>query len=246
MQPLNVVEKIYSRNFSRLPVKYSRTRGPISLSGNLKRIRSSGKTGIIAEFKRNSPSGFENNRFPDIMDYFRRISMNDRIGGFSVLTEPDFFHGRYEDIMQVQNLEIPILDKDFISNRQMVENAYNSGADAVLLILDFLHEDEVYPLSDYAAELGLESLIEFHEMNLVDLLQPGKKRIFGYNRRNLVTLKMEPEEDKLDDMLSKRDIEIILESGINSEYVKSHDLGKYAGLLIGASILEGDMIKDSQ
>lgn len=245
MKPLNVVEEIYSRNSSRKPVPLRRGREPISLSDALKRVKESGETGIIAEFKRSSPSGFTNHNSPDIMKYFQEIAGNDRIAGFSILTEPYHFYGTYGDITQAQKFEIPILDKDFISSNLMVENAFNSGADAILLILDFLPESDVYLLSDYAAEFGMESLIEFHEPALMDKIQQGQKRLFGYNRRNLSTLKMEPEEDGIREALSKREIEVILESGITSEYARSHDLSGYAGLLIGASILEGDMLGDS-
>ncbi len=241
MKHSNVVEEIYSRNSGRKPVPLSRTRDPISLSGALKRVKESGVTGIIAEFKRSSPSGFKNLNSPDIMKYFHEISGNRRVAGFSVLTEPDYFHGSYGDITRAQKFEIPILDKDFISSSLMVENAFNSGADAILLILDFLPENEVYLLSDYAEEFGMESLIEFHGPELVEKVQKGKKRLFGYNRRNLSTLRMEPEEEEMRAILSKREIELILESGITSEYVQSHDLSAYAGMLIGASILEGDM-----
>lgn len=245
MKPSNVVEEIYSRNSNRKPVPLSRTREPLSLSGALKSVKKSGATGIIAEFKRSSPSGFTNLNSPDIMKYFHEIAGNRRIAGFSVLTEPDYFRGAYEDITRAQKFEIPILDKDFISSRLMVENAFNSGADAILLILDFLPENDVYLLSDYAAEFGMESLIEFHEPALVEKIQQGQMRLFGYNRRNLSTLKMEPREDEIREAFSKREIGMILESGITSEYARNHDLSGYAGMLIGASILEGDMLRES-
>ncbi len=239
---MNVVERIYSRNSSREAVPFSRTRMPISLSGNLRKIKESGETGIIAEFKRNSPSGFTNHNFPDITPYFQQISRYSRVGGFSVLTEPDHFHGSYGDITQVQEFETPILDKDFISTRKMVENAYNCGADAILLILDFLPENEVYMLSDYAWELGMESLIEFHDPGLVDMIQKGNSRLFGYNRRNLVTLEMEPMEEELKTVLAEHAIQVVLESGITAEYAASHDLSGYSGLLVGTSILQGNML----
>lgn len=239
------MEEIYSRNSHRPDIPFRRSRKPVSLIKSLEKVSELGETGIIAEFKRKSPSGFMGSRFPDIEQYFRRLSENRRIAGFSVLTEPDFFNGSYDDLTKVQDLEVPILDKDFISTKQMVDNAYNSGADAILLILDFLEENEVYLLADYAQSLGMESLIEFHSLKLVDRIKQGKGRLFGYNRRNLVTLDMEPQEEELAEILSEKDLSVILESGITSDYVRTHDVAVYSGMLIGASILDGDNVHDT-
>lgn len=237
------MEEIYSRNSSRVSVPYRRTRVPISLRNNLIKIRNSGQIGIISEFKRKSPSGFLNSKSVEIEAYFQRLSNWENVAGFSVLTEPDHFNGTYDDITSVQHFNIPIMDKDFISTREMVVNAYNSGADAILLILDFLNVNQAYLLADYAASLGMESLLEFHNLELADRIRPGESRLFGYNRRNLVTLEMEPQEENLQDMFPHLENELILESGITSEYVKTHDVSEYLGMLIGASILDGDNLQ---
>lgn len=242
MPLLNVVEEIYNRNFSRKVIPYSRTREPLSLGNNLTKLKEQNKTGIIAEFKRKSPSGFSNKNSPELRTYFNSLKGNNRIAGFSILTEPDYFLGDYSDIVSAQNFNVPILDKDFISTKKMVDNAFNSGADAILLILDFLAPEDIYLLSDYASHLGLESLIEFHNLALVDRIEEGPYRIFGYNRRNLITLKMEPQEEQLNEIVSRKEFRFVLESGINSQYVKTHDISSYLGMLVGTSILEGDSV----
>lgn len=239
------MKEIYSRNSSRPKFALRRTREPLSLNQSLTKLKDTGKTGIIAEFKRKSPSGFSNSKSLDIRAYFQGISGNRKIAGFSVLTEPDFFNGNYQDISEIQDFNVPILDKDFISTKEMVDSAFNCGADAILLILDFLAPSQLYLLSDYAVSLGLEALIEFHELKLVDRIDPGRGRIFGYNRRNLETLKMEPQEMELDEVVSRKDLDIILESGITSEYVRTHDVSRYKGMLIGTSILDGDKVQEA-
>ncbi len=237
------MEKIYSRNSSRQGVPFRRIRKPISLSESLDNVKKSFGTGIISEFKRKSPSGFSNSSSLNIETYFKKLSERKDIAGFSVLTEPDFFDGSYEDMTSVQHFNKPILDKDFISTREMVLNAYNSGADAILLILDFLDVDRLYLLADYAATLGMESLIEFHDIELMGNIHPGKGRIFGYNRRNLVTLKMDPHEENIQSITAKNGINVVLESGIDSDYLRNHDVSGYRGLLIGTSILQGDEVQ---
>lgn len=235
------MEKIYSRNPEREEYPYSRARDPISLTASLQHQKDNGQIGIIAEFKRLSPSGFINKREMGIREYFTEISAQ-KPAGFSVLTEPDHFLGNYDDLAAVQDFSIPLLDKDFISDEKMVRNAYNAGADTILLIMDFLDEEVVYQLADFALKLGMESLIEFHDLHLAEAIRPASGRLFGYNRRNLRTLEMEPQEEKLVDLLGDEIKNIILESGIDTEYLRKHDVSRYRGLLIGASILRGDNV----
>lgn len=238
---MNVVEEIYARNSERPSVPFRRTRGPLSLIRSLARSRGQRYPGLICEFKRTSPSGFTNTREPGIRDYFRKLESR-KVAGFSVLTEPNRFLGSYDDISSVQGFNVPILDKDFISSEKMVEDAYNSGADAILLILDFLPEETVYSLAEFAGSLGLESLIEFHDLGFMDSIRPARNAIFGYNRRNLRTLSMDPRESEIISQIMERGLDVVLESGIDSAYLGSHDVSMFSGMLVGASILNGDQM----
>ncbi len=242
---MNTVDQIYARNSLRAEIPYKRTRGPISLHENLMRFKSSGKTGIISEFKRRSPSGFDLKKNVDPIAYFNNSNL-ENVAGISILTEPDFFNGSYSDITSVQSLNIPILDKDFASTETMVENAYNSGADVILFILDFLEPKKVEELSAYAITLGLEALVEFHDIALMKHLKPRKGVIYGYNRRNLRTLKMEPMEQEVMEYMKNRKTDIILESGIDQSYLQVHDVSQYLGMLIGTSILNGEILNSDQ
>ena len=241
---MNVVEQIYEKNPTRSEFRHSRSRKPAGFIESVRCASSRGFPGIICEFKRSSPSGFTNSKNTEIVDYFSKLK-SERIAAFSVLTEPEYFHGRYEDITSIQDFKIPVLDKDFISTTGMIDNAYNAGADAVLIILDFLGKDRSYELAKYAVSRGLDVLMEFHDLvHLRDLEITGNVT-FGYNRRNLRNLKMEPNEEKVKQFMEKEDFPMILESGITPDYLRKNDVSMFEGLLIGASFLENDGILEA-
>ncbi len=241
---MNVVEQIYARNPARSEFPFSRSRKPAGFIDSIRSVSSRGFPGLICEFKRSSPSGFTNSRNTEIVDYFRRMK-SERIAAFSVLTEPEYFNGRYGDISSVQDFKVPILDKDFISTPGMVENAYNAGADAILIILDFLGKDRSYELAEYAVSKGMDVLMEFHDpVHLRDLEITGNV-IFGYNRRNLRTLKMDPDEEKVRQFMKKEGFPMILESGITPDYLRKNDVSMFEGLLIGTSFLENGGILET-
>ncbi len=239
MLSVSIVEHIYSRNWQRKPVEYNRIRGPISLKDSLLNFKKHGKTGIISEFKRKSPSGFNLGKDIGPLEYFRKADLQS-VAGLSILTEQDHFLGNYADITVVQELNLPILDKDFVSSELMVRNAFNSGADAVLFILDFLGIEKARELSNYAISLGMEALVEFHDMAFLEALKPQKGIIYGYNRRNLKTLKMEAQEFQVLQKYKETEVGLVLESGIDSMYLLENDVSQYLGMLIGTSILNGE------
>ncbi len=238
---MSVVEHIYERNVFREKFPYSRIRDPISLTESLRRKRTGTIPGIIMEYKRSSPSGFHNGSYPYVVEYFTR-KISGTTAGISILTEPENFRGSYSDIVAVQGMGYPILDKDFISTESMIESAYNAGADAVLLIMDFLPASMLGKLTEMALKREMEVLAEFHDLKYLERIQPMDHVVYGYNRRNLRTLSMEPQESYVLRHISKTGIDIILESGIDSRYLKENDVSHYFGLLIGASILSDDLV----
>ena len=233
---MSTVETIYMNNPGRPHFPYSRTRGTISLIGELHRIKAGGKPGVIKEFKRRSPSGFLNDRYPSVRDYFRS-KIDGRTAGMSILTEPAYFSGSYEDLSACQEFNLPILDKDFISTPVMVENAYNAGSDAILLIMDFLPPHAVEELACTARNYGMEVLIEFHDLRFLSEIEPMDGVVYGYNRRDLRSLRMDPQDRVVNDYLREHPVDIILESGLDSSLLNSAELSAFAGFLIGTSVL---------
>ncbi|WP_080903547.1 indole-3-glycerol phosphate synthase TrpC [Parabacteroides sp. Marseille-P3160] len=144
------------------------------------------KTGIIAEFKRKSPS--KGWLYPDA-DITKVLPAYEAAGAAacSILTDERFFGGSLGDLQRARRLvELPLLRKDFILDSYQLYQARVMGADAVLLIASCLTEDECYSLAETAHVLGLEVLLEVHHPGELSRLNPCID-LLGVNNRNLGT-----------------------------------------------------------
>lgn len=142
------------------------------------------KSGIIAEFKRRSPSkGIINNEAE-----VEKTSIGYMQGGasaLSVLTDELFFGGSNNDLEIARKFNYcPVLRKDFIIDKYQIYEAKSIGADAILLIAAVLSKEEVIRFTNYAHELSLEVLLEFYND---DELEKYDKNVdlVGINNRNL-------------------------------------------------------------
>ena len=233
----SIVDLIYENNSRRVPFDgNSRTRDVISFKARMKEKNALNKLAVIAEFKRSSPSGFQNAKSPDMKGYFNTVS---RLGitGLSILTEADYFRGSLFDVVEAQYLNMPILVKDFISGRRMIDEAFRAGGDIVLLIADFLNREDIIDMLRYTSDLGMEALLEFHDLENMNKINGAEDAIIGYNRRNLRTMRIEPEEEKVLEELKASSVPLILESGIGPENLDIVRNARFNGLLIGTSIL---------
>lgn len=143
------------------------------------------RTGIIAEYKRASPSkGLINgkNTVQEVVKGYQDAGAS----AISVLTDKDFFQGSLEDLTAAREvLEIPLLRKEFIIDEYQIAEAKAYGADIILLIAACLKPEEVKYLSEYAKSLGLNVLLEVH--NEEELIANTFESIdaIGVNNRNL-------------------------------------------------------------
>jgi len=193
---------------------------------------------VIAEAKKGSPSkGIirENFNPVEIAISYEKFGAS----AVSVITEKNFFFGGKENLKKVrQAVSIPLLRKDFIIHPFQVFEAYNLGADMVLLIAASLTDNEIINLKNDIESLGMTALIEVHnEEELMRVLKINPKLI-GINNRNLKTFDVDFETSfQLKKMIPK-DIKVISESGIsgNDEIKKLKSKG-FAGALIGESLL---------
>ena len=234
---MSVVEEIYRKNPKRELITSSmRRRGILSLTKSLTDSGKEGRHPVIAEFKRSSPSGFSIPHGMEMHVYFEKI-LHFGISGISVLTEPDYFHGSYSDLLEASVLDIPVLAKDFISSREMILSSYYSGADAILLIADFLSEEELRNLSGYAMDLGLEVVTEFHSISMLEKCKPDTYSILGYNRRNLLTMQIEDETKTVITKIKGMPGIKILESGLDYTDIPPLYRENFSGFLIGTSML---------
>ena len=190
--------------------------------------------GIIAEFKRKSPSAGPIHQNASVQSIVRGY-VNAGVAGISVLTDEQFFGGKIEDLRQARQItETPILRKDFIIDEFQLYEAKAYGADVVLLIAEALEKDELEKLAEKAKEIGLEVLCEVHSSNQLDKLNEFVD-IVGVNNRNLSSFDVSL--DTSIDLLKQlpADVAKISESGFeNAEDVKRlHEQG-FHGFLIGS------------
>jgi indole-3-glycerol phosphate synthase len=189
--------------------------------------------GIIAEFKRKSPSKGMINEFASpgqiCLGY-----MQAGASALSVLTDTTYFGGSKNDlIIARKNNYCPILRKDFIIDEYQVIESRSIGADAILLIVDVLTDDEIKKLFGLARSLDMEVMFEVHDAHGVDRL-PSDARIVGVNSRNLNDFSVDTGHAiSLVQQLPKTMVKVA-ESGINSPEVYNtlREAG-YCGFLIG-------------
>ncbi|MEQ1573965.1 MAG: indole-3-glycerol phosphate synthase TrpC [Vicinamibacterales bacterium] len=148
----------------------------------------SGRTNVIAECKRRSPSkGVLVERYDPAA-----IAEQYEQGGaaaISVLTEPTFFDGALEHLADVRaRVSVPLLRKDFIVDEYQLHEARANGADAVLLIVAALAQADLVRLQARAWSLGLATLVEVHDDEELTRAVDSGARVIGVNNRNLRTL----------------------------------------------------------
>ena len=140
-------------------------------------------SGIIAEFKRRSPSRGAINEHADVVAVTKGYT-DAGAAGLSVLTDSTFFGGSTEDLLAARVNKIPILRKDFIIDKYQVTETKAMGADVILLIAACLSASELRMLAAEAVSLGLEVLLELHEEAELDRIC-ADAALVGINNRNL-------------------------------------------------------------
>jgi indole-3-glycerol phosphate synthase len=171
-------------------------------------------TGIIAEFKRQSPSKGVINNLASVADVTKAYT---KFGaaGISVLTDTNFFGGHIDDLaIAVQN-SIPVLRKEFIVDEFQLVEAKAYGASVILLIAACLTPDEIKTLAAFAKSLGLEVLLEIHDATELGHITEEVDFV-GINNRSLKSFDVNIEHSlQLKDKLPKGKLSIA-ESGIYS------------------------------
>ena len=160
-------------------------RQKLSLKDSLK-----SKSGIIAEFKRKSPSKGLINGEADVLEVTKSYE-NFGASGISVLTDFDFFAGSVQDVLTIRNeIKIPLLRKDFMIDEYQFYEAKSIGADVVLLIAACLSPSQVKDFTCLSHELGMEVLLEIHTES--ELTHFNKDiDLVGINNRNLKDFKVD-------------------------------------------------------
>ena len=228
-------EKVSLDQLSTYPL-YSRT------CYNLKKsVLDPNKTGIIAEFKRASPSkGLINGRaiVSEVVKGYQQAGAS----AVSVLTDSDFFQGSLEDLSQAREaLTIPLLRKEFIVDTYQIAEAKAYGADIILLIAACLSPQEIRSFASFAKKLNLNVLLEVHnEQELVNNIGDNLDAI-GVNNRNLKDFSVDLNHSY--DLVNKipNDVIRVSESGISDpKTIKALKAVGFQGFLIGENFMKTD------
>jgi len=170
--------------------------------------------GVIAEFKRRSPSAGALHESPDLAAI---VSAYERGGAvaLSILTEGPNFEGALEDLRTVRAVsDLPLLRKDFVVDAYQLQEALAAGADAVLLIVAALTAPELRSLYREARALGLDVLVEVHDREELERALELGADIVGINNRDLrdFSVDLERTEVLMADIPSG--VTVVSESGI--------------------------------
>ena len=225
-----LLEKLVkSPNFNRTPISLKQA------------LIAENSTGIIAEFKRQSPSKGVINNSVEILDVTQGY-IQANVAAQSILTDKEFFGGSVLDILQARtvNSTIPILRKDFIVDGFQIVEAKAIGADAILLIAACLTSEELKNYGKLAEDLGLEVLYEVHNKAELDKIELDTK-IIGINNRNLKTFEVDLEHSiELASQIPDSCVKVS-ESGLSDPrvIVGLKEYG-FQGFLIGENFMKSD------
>jgi len=214
-----------------------------AVRGFLESLKSHHPMGLIAEVKRASPSaGLIREDFNPV-----EIATSYTDNGaacISVLTDEHFFQGQLKFLTDIrQQVDIPVLRKDFIIDPYQIYEARAAGADAVLLIGECLSDDQLKSLFELVQELGMQALIEVYEPANVERVLQLNPGFMGVNNRDLKTFVTD-----LNHTISLRetiptDVLLVGESGIHTRAdVERLQSAGVEAILVGESLMRSDDI----
>ena len=199
------------------------------------------KISIIAEIKKASPSSGIIVKNYDPVN-IANIYKSNNATCLSVLTEEDFFLGNFIHISKIkQKIDLPILCKDFFFDKFQVHLAKSYGADAILIILAGISEEEANQLYEEALNLNMTVIVEVHTVEEAKKSLKYTEALIGINNRNLKTLKTDINTTyDIYNVLINHVQPLISESGIKNkeELLKIKNKTKIKTFLIGESILK--------
>ena len=203
-----------------------------------KSLKNPAKTGIIAEFKRKSPSKGVINALSDVK-YVTMGYANEGASCLSVLTDNKFFGGNIDDLLIARKFNsIPVLRKEFIIDEFQVVESKASGADAILLLASALENEEIVRFARLSHSLGMEVILEVHSMSELELINEHID-IIGVNNRDLRTFIVDLNISlKISEVIPGQFLKIS-ESGISSpSTVRYLRQAGYDGFLIGEHFMK--------
>ncbi len=197
------------------------------------------RTGIIAEFKRKSPSkGIINDRVKvsEVTSAYAAAGAS----ALSVLTDHEFFMGNKDDLGQARAAnQVPILRKDFMIDEYQIIEAKALGADIILLIAAILTPAEIRNMAALAKSLGLNVLLEVHNLEELQRSIDPNLTAIGVNNRNLADFTVSVETSfQLFEHIPKEFLKISESAISNVDTIKKLKAAGFNGFLIGENFMK--------
>ena len=213
----------------------------INFKENIEKNIKENKFSIIAEIKKASPSaGVIINDYDPVK--IANIYNDNKATCLSVLTEENFFLGNLTHINKIkQNVNLPILCKDFFVDKFQIPLAKSHGADAILIILAGVSESLANELYEEALKLNMSVIVEVHTVEEAKQALKFEDALIGINNRNLKTLKTDINTTfDIHDVLVNHKGPLISESGIKNkdELLELSNKTSIKTFLIGESLLK--------
>lgn len=201
-------------------------------------LNDASKVGIIAEFKRKSPSKGIINATADVQKTTSGY-VNAGASVLSILTDPEFFGGTCDDVIAARKVvNVPILRKEFIIDEYQIVEARAIGADVILLLANVLTAAQIKQYAKFAKSLGLESLLEIRDKDELHTINEYVDAV-GINNRNLKDFNVNLSQSfDLVDLIPNEFVKVS-ESGIGA--VKTiHELkaAGFKGFLMGETFMK--------
>jgi indole-3-glycerol phosphate synthase len=197
---------------------------------------------VIAEIKKASPAAgviAESFEPIEIAKTYEQAGAN----AISVLTDRKFFQGNLEDLRNVRGaVSLPLLRKDFIWDRVQIAESAANGADAILLIVAALTQDQLVRMLKAAKEYGLDALVEVHSVDELQRALEAGAEMIGVNNRDLATFDVDlAVTEKLCGEVPD-EIVLVSESGIKTpqDVARAKACGADA-ILVGEALMRGQI-----
>ena len=199
-----------------------------------------GLVSVIAEIKKASPSKgvIRENFSPETIA--KQYEENNATC-LSILTDEKFFHGSLEYLKNIRSkVKIPLLRKDFIINEYQIYQSKLYGADCILLIVSALSNSQLKEFKTIAESLDLDVLVEIHNHDELERIQPIDFPFIGINNRNLSTFEVDLKTTK-ELSLNLKDKLVVSESGIKTrediDQILNYDVLNF---LVGESFMRAE------
>ena len=207
----------------------------------LNSLMSDDLVGVIAEIKRRSPGAGAIRPKLNPVSLATNYESSGAVA-LSILTDTKYFGGSLKDLREVRDfVGLPILRKDFIIDESQIYESLVSGADAILLIVSVLDDEQLRDYREMAESLGMAALIEAHDLSEVERGLSAGASLLGINNRNLKTF--DTNLQTTIDLIREIPPEVVLvsESGVHSkEDVSMLGEAGVDAVLVGESLLRKD------